>query len=84
MISNADSFYTNINTEHAIEILEQWFKLYKHELPAGFPVKLILLGIRRLMENNIFTFRRRYFVQTNGTAIGMNVACMYATIYYSY
>ena len=82
--SDADSFYTNINTEHAIEVLEKWFKLHEEELPAGFPVELILLGIRRLMENNVFTFGSRFFLQTNGTAMGTNVACMYATIYYSY
>ena len=36
------------------------------------------------MENNVFTFGSRFFVQTNGTVMGTNVACMYATIYYSY
>ena len=84
VISDADSFYTNINTEHAIETLEKWFKLQEHELPTGFPVQLIFLGIRRLMENNVFTFGSCFFVQTNGSAMGTNVACMYATIYYSY
>ena len=28
LISDAGSFYTNINIEHAIETLEQWFKLH--------------------------------------------------------
>ena len=36
------------------------------------------------MENNVFTFGSRFFLQTNGTAMRTNVACMYATIYYSY
>ena len=82
--SDADLFYTNINTAHAIEILEKWFKLHKHKLPPGFPVQLILIEIRCLMENNVFTIESRFFVQTNGTAMGTNDACMYATIYYSY
>ena len=82
--SDANSFCTNINTEHAIEILEKWFKLHEHKLPAGFTVKLTIIGIRRLIEKKIFTFGSRFFVQTNGTAIGTNIACMYATIYYSY
>ena len=84
MTSDADLFYTNINIEYAIEILEKWFKLHEHELPTVSPVQLILIGIRRLMENNVFNFGSRFFVQTNGTAMGMNVACVYATIYYSY
>ena len=36
------------------------------------------------MENNVFTFDSRFSAQTNCTAMGTNVACMYATIYYSY
>ena len=81
---DANAFYTNINTQHAINILERWFILHAEELPEGFPVDLVLLGIRRLMEFNVFTFGNRFFLQINGTAMGTNVACMYATIYYSY
>ena len=82
--SDADAFYTNINTDHAIEILEKWFIYHKKDLAENFPQDLVLKGIKRLMENNVFTFGDRYFLQLNGTAMGTNVACMYATIYYSY
>jgi hypothetical protein len=82
--SDADAMYTNINTDHAIEILDKWFNIHEHELPIDFPRDLILLGMRRLMSNNIFTFGNRFFLQLNGTAMGTNAACMYATIYYSY
>lgn len=47
-------------------------------------VDLILLGIRRLIEFNVFTFGNRLFLQENKTTMGTNVACIYATIYYSY
>lgn len=82
--SDANAFYTNINTQHAIDILGRWFILHVEEIPEGYPVDLILLGIRRLMEFNVFTFGNQFFSQINGTAMGMNVACMYVTIYYSY
>jgi hypothetical protein len=82
--SDADAFYTNINTDHAIEIIEKWFDLHTEEIPEDFPKELVLKGIKRLMENNVFTFGDRYFLQLNGTAMGTNVACMYATIYYSF
>ena len=36
------------------------------------------------MEFTVFTFGNRFFLQLNGTAMGTNVACMWATIYYSY
>ena len=82
--SDADAFYTNINTNHAIEIMEKWCDLHRNDIPEDFPRELVLKGIKRLMENNVFTFGDRFFLQLNGTAMGTNVACMYATIYYSY
>ena len=48
------------------------------------PTTLILESIDRLMKYNVFTFGTRLFIQENGTAMGTNSACMYATIYYSY
>ena len=59
---DTDSFYININTEHAIKILERWFNLHGDELPLGFPVLLVLLRIRCLIENNDFIFGRKFFV----------------------
>jgi hypothetical protein len=82
--SDATAMYTNINTEHAIEIIKKWFELHKNDLPENYPTTLVLIGIHRLMSNNTFTFGNRFFLQRNGTAMGTNVACMYATIYYSY
>jgi hypothetical protein len=82
--ADATAMYTNINTDHAIDILDRWFELHRSELPHEYPKELILLGVRRLMSYNVFTFGNRFFLQLNGTAMGTNVACMYATIYYSY
>jgi hypothetical protein len=36
------------------------------------------------MKNNVFQFDDCWFHQQNGTAMGTSVACIYATIYYSY
>ena len=82
--SDAKSMYANINTDHAIETMGKWFDLHKHQLPPDFPVALVLESIERLMKFNVFTFGSRFFIQKNGTAMGTNAACMYATIYYSY
>ena len=76
--------YTNINTKHAVDVLAKWFELHCEEIPDDFPLQLVLQGIERLMNNNVFSFGDRYFLQRNGTAMGTNVACAYATIYYSY
>ena len=76
--------YTNINTDHGIDTFCKWFKQHNKDLPSDFKTELILKGIEQLMKHNVFTFGNRYYLQKNGTAMGTNVACMYATIYYSY
>ena len=47
--SDAQSFYTNINTNPAINILSCWFILHSQDLPLNLPVGLVLLGIERLI-----------------------------------
>ena len=82
--ADAVSMYTNINTTHALEVFDQWFSLHRRDLPTDFPVEKILAGLELIMKSNVFSFGNRYFLQTNGTAMGTPCACAYATIYYSY
>jgi len=82
--SDAKAMYSNINTVHAISTIKRWFNLHRVDLPTNFPEQLILDSLERLMKFNVFTFGSRFFRQINGTAMGTNAACMYATIYYSY
>ena len=84
LTADAVSMYTNINTEHAVYIIDQWFDLHEEDLPPQFPRKAITTAIEKLMTSNVFTFGSRFFIQENGTAMGTSCACMYATIYYSY
>ena len=76
--------YTNINTDHAIEIIELWFELHDDEIQVDFPQKLVLLSLKHLISHNAFIFGSSFYIQENGTAMGTSCACMYATIYYSY
>jgi hypothetical protein len=76
--------YTNINTEHAVNIINLWFDLHKNDLPPQFPKKAIITAIKKLMTSNVFTFGDQFFIQQNGTAMETSCACMYVTIYYSY
>ena len=80
---NAKAMYLNINTDHAIESIAKWFLFHKNNIPPNFPVQLLLDSIERIMRYNRFTFGNRFFLQLNGTLMGTNVGCMYATIYYS-
>ena len=82
--ADAVLMYTNINTEHAISTFADWFKLHNKDIPGDFPRELVLNGLAYLMRHNVFSFSNSYFLQLNGTAMGTNVACMYATIYYNF
>ena len=42
IISDANAMYTNINIDHAIVILQNWFDLHKNELLNDFNTDLVL------------------------------------------
>jgi hypothetical protein len=76
--------YTNIDTHHGLKTINKWLELHQMEILAehdNFPFALIMEFV---MTNNIFQFDDCWFHQQNGTAMGRSVACVYATIYYSY
>jgi hypothetical protein len=83
---DAVSMYVNIDTNHAVTTLRAWFDLQKTKgkLPKDNPIDLVVQGTRLVMTNNVFDFDDESFQQVNGTAMGTSMACMYATIYYSY
>jgi hypothetical protein len=76
--------YTNINTDHGIEIIGKWLELHKTELPVSFPIEFIVEGLKIVMTRNVFEFGDSSWLQKNGTAMGTAAACIYAEIYYSY
>ena len=80
---DAVSMYTNINTNHGIEIFRKWFTEFKDEIPSKFPVKMFLVVLRLVMDN-IFQFDDMFFRQEDGTAMGTSCAVLYATLYYGY
>lgn len=85
--TDAVSMYTNIDTDHGLETIEKWLELHHTEIIAeypSFPFALIMELLRLVMKNNIFQFDDCWYHQQNGTAMGTSVACIYATIYYSY
>ena len=82
--SDATSMYTNIFTAHGLSIIRRWLIRHKHELPKGFITDLICDGLKLVMENNVFQFDDTWWLQLSGTAMGTLVACIYATIYFSY
>jgi len=86
VITTADavSMYTHINTDHALQTLASWLELHRRDLPQGFPTDMVLEATELIMRHNIFQFDDTYWLQLTGTAMGTSLACVYATIYYSY
>jgi hypothetical protein len=82
--SDAVSMYTNIDTDHGLQTITKWLELHEDDLPPGFPTETIIDLLARVMKYNVFQLDDCWFQQTNGTAMGTSVACVYATIYYSY
>ncbi|MGL5935090.1 MAG: hypothetical protein ACRCZI_05660, partial [Cetobacterium sp.] len=86
MLTTADatSMYTNIDTTHGINTLRNWFKIHEPDLPNNYPVTMILEATELVMRNNVFQFDDTYWLQLTGSAMGSSLACVYATIYYSF
>ena len=80
--ADANSMYTNIDTDHALSVISRWLELHQHELPKNFPLKAVLEAMALVMRHNVFEFGDLYFLQLLGTAMGTSAACMWATLYF--
>ncbi len=80
---DASAMYTNINTAHALEVIQEFFDT--SPLMKNLPVnkEAILDGLRILMHHNVFRLEDTFYVQMDGTAMGSPPACMYATLYFA-
>ena len=73
--ADANSMYTNIDTDHAIEIITAWLKSI--DLPDKFPfLEAVLDAMELVMRNNLFNWGDMFFLQLLGTAMGTSAACM--------
>jgi hypothetical protein len=78
---DAVGMYSNIDTNHGIEVLTEWLTRYRHELPRSMPVDFILASLTEIMENNIFQFGNTFWRQKRGWAMGTSSAVNYACLY---
>ena len=89
--ADAKSMYTNINCEHAIDVISTWFERLEYRrdnqkpngMPPGFPTEAVLEALKIVMKNNLFQWGDCFFLQLDGTAMGTSSACDWATIYYA-
>jgi hypothetical protein len=74
---DAVGMYSNIDTEHGIEVLTQWLCDYGNDLPTCLP-----MDFAEIMRSNIFQFGDTFWKQTWGCAMGTSSAAVnYAYLY---
>ena len=78
---DAVSMYSNIDTDHGIEVIRTWLSDYSDQLPADFPTDFIVAALSEVMRNNIFQFGDTFWRQLSGCAMGTSSAVNYAVLY---
>jgi hypothetical protein len=46
------SMYLNIDTEHRVQVLKDWLRIYCDNLPPTMPVDFVLAALEEIMSNN--------------------------------
>lgn len=84
--ADATAMYTNICTDHSIEVLKLWLNKLGEEgkLEDNFPTNMVIQLTELIMRNNYFQFGDTEWIQLTGTAMGTPIACIYATLYYAW
>jgi hypothetical protein len=80
--ADATSMYTNIDTQHALQEIRKFLRTHK-DLATGPQRTAIFTALEMVMTNNLFQFGDTFWLQTNGTAMGVSPSCCYAMIYFS-
>ena len=81
--ADAVSMYTNIDTEHALHVLSEFFRTdpFCTEL-EGFDADTTIEALRLVMSRNVFKFGDTFWHQLSGTAMGTPPSCCYAMLYF--
>jgi hypothetical protein len=77
---DAVSMYTNIDTDHALEVIARFLRT--SPLCIGAPSAAIISALEIIMRNNVFRFGDTFWHQQQGTAMGTPPAPPYATLYF--
>jgi hypothetical protein len=78
---DAVGMYSNIDTDHGVEVMTRWLTQYPEELPPSMPVAFLLASLSEIMRNNIFQFGDTFWRQKRGCAMGTSSAVNYACLY---
>lgn len=80
---DVSSLYTNIPHNEGIEICVKALREQANPDPSRPPPEIVGELIRIVLNNNVFTFDEKYYLQVQGTAMGTKLAPAYANIFMS-
>lgn len=79
---DAVGMYANIDTDHGIEVVEQFITKYGNKIKDfRIPLEFIKSCLTLIMKRNIFRFGDTFWKQQNGAAMGTSCAVNYAFLY---
>jgi hypothetical protein len=80
--ANAVSMYTNIHTRDAVKRIRKLLDAHP-TLATSNERFSVIEALVIIMTNNIFQFRDTFWLQIDGTAMGVSPSCTYATLNYA-
>jgi hypothetical protein len=78
---DAVGMYSNIDTDHGVDVMTRWLTQHNAELPPSMPIDFLLSSLSEIMRNNIFQFGDTIWRQKRGCAMGTSSAVNYACLY---
>ena len=78
---DAVAMYSNIDTEHGLQVCRDFFDKYEDQLPEDAPTEFLLEALEIIMKENIFQFGDTHWLQKIGCAMGTSAAVNYAYLY---
>lgn len=81
---DVESLYTNIDKDLGIEALNYWIEKLKDKIRSRFSKQFICEAIKIILENNVFHFDSKHYLQIKGTAMGTKMAPTYANLVLAY
>jgi hypothetical protein len=80
--TDATSMYTNIDTTHALCTIKSYVREHRQHATSAERIAVID-ALEITMRNNIVQFGDTFWLQTDGTAMGVSPSCVYATLYFA-
>ena len=74
------NLYTNISCPLGLRALEYWIDKHPEKIDERFTKEFLLEATALVLQNNVFKFNNKHYLQNKGTAMGTKMAPTYATL----